>query len=119
MTELVMLYSLVEANGKTIKENNLERQHSVPMGALVEVKFDEWFGGGACWQVHARLWVVSQDRDCDGTPLYTLSRWRDAEFAMRVKDYHTGFAESSLQVVELTLRLAEGYDSLSWDAEAE
>jgi hypothetical protein len=111
----VMLHNLIEPNGKTIKENNLEKQHTIPIGALVEVKFDTWFGEGACWKVHARLWVVEHMRDCDGTPLYTLSRWNDAAFAKQVRDYHHGFPEYMLTVIEVTDRVRQGYGVLEWD----
>lgn len=50
----------------------MERLHSIPVDTLVEVQYDDWFGGGACAKTHARLWVVEQGRDCDGTPLYWL-----------------------------------------------
>ena len=48
-------------NRKTIKENNMALNHSIPVGALVEI------GSGA------RLFVRKHTRDCDGTPLYILS----------------------------------------------
>ena len=89
--ELVPFHRIVEANGKTIRENNLETIHRIPIGSLVEVKFNSWFSDGACWKVHARLWVVHHSRDCDGTPLYTLSRWKEYGFAISVKDCHGGF----------------------------
>lgn len=110
-----MMHDIVEKNGKTIKENNLKRKHSIPIGALVEAQWDEWFGDGACWKVHARLWVVSHNRDCDGTPLYSLSRWNNPEFALQVKQTHSGFAEESLSVVEITPDIRLGYDLLEWE----
>ena len=112
---IIFVHDIVEENGKTIKENNLAKHHNIPLGTLVEVKWDEWFGEGACWKVHARLWVVSHDRDCDGTPLYALSKWNDPEFAKQVKQTHNGFSEESLTPVETTTRLREGYDSLTWE----
>jgi hypothetical protein len=71
---------IVEENGKTIRENNLEKTHDIPIGTLVEVKYDEWYGDGACEKVHARLWVIGHSRDCDGTPLYNLSKYREPMF---------------------------------------
>lgn len=68
----VRLSDVVAENGKTIRENNLEKTHNIPIGTLVEVKHSEWHGDGACSLYHERLWVVSHDRDCDGTPLYSL-----------------------------------------------
>ncbi|QDH83510.1 hypothetical protein [Achromobacter phage Motura] len=56
--------------GASMREENFARQHTIPLGALVEIASldtgaDEYNG--------LRLRVVSHDRDCDGTPLYTLS----------------------------------------------
>jgi hypothetical protein len=109
-----MIHDIVEANGKTIKENNLAKPHNIPIGTLVEAKFDEWFGEGACWKVHARMWIVSHDRDCDGTPLYSISRWNDPEFAKQNRLLHSGFPEEWLTPIEITDRIREGYDTLDW-----
>ena len=32
--------------GKTYRQENLEKQHQIPIGTLVEVRFDDWFGAG-------------------------------------------------------------------------
>lgn len=77
---------IVQDNGKTIRENNLARSHNIPIGTLVEVKYDTWEGDGACLKVHARLWVISHDRDCDGTPLYSLSNMPFDKIQTCVKD---------------------------------
>ena len=105
MGGIIFLHDIVEANGKTIKENNLAKQHNIPCGSLVEVKFDSWFGEGACWKVHARLWVDAHTRDCDGTPLYTLR-----------SDYQrfNGFSEESLTPIEITDELIYGKGALEW-----
>ena len=58
---------IVEANGKTWKENNLEIKHNIPLGKLVEINWENGEYNGV------RLFVVSHGRDCDGTPLYGLS----------------------------------------------
>jgi len=115
----IMIHNLVNPEtGKTHKEENLERRHNIPLGTLVEVKFDNWFGDGACWKVHARLWVVAHTRDCDGTPLYSVSRWRDITGHARAS-YHIyhGFSEKSLTVVNVTDELALGYGALQWEDE--
>lgn len=87
---------IIEANGKTIRENNLEKQHNLCVGDLVEVKTSEWKGDGACLKIHARMFIVHCGRDCDGTPLYWLSptpkdRMEDivVEFPMDGKRYAT------------------------------
>lgn len=116
---LVCASDMVEKNGRTIRENNLEIRHNIPVGTLVEVKFSEWHGGGACERTEARLWVIGHGRDCDGTPLYCLSADRDAElyerpglYAKRVK---SGFSEESLKPIEVTDDLEYGHGALDWD----
>lgn len=126
---------ILEKNGKTIRENNLEIGHDVPLGTLVEVKRYLWYGEGACEKIHARLWVVSHDRDCDGTPLYSLSRYKEPMFVegklkIRGKDgwwikqesmlrivneVHSGFARDDLTIVQVTQELKNGEGSLYWD----
>lgn len=110
--ELIVFGDIVEANGKTIRENNMKLGHNIPIGSLVEVKYDEWHGDGACQVVHARLWIVAHSRDCDGSPLYCLSRWKDPEFAMAVKQLKCGFSEDCLTVVEVTPELIRGEGAL-------
>jgi hypothetical protein len=61
----IFIHDLIEENGKTIKENNLELKHNIPVGTLVEVINIEKYKG-------VRLYVVFHARDCDGTPLYCL-----------------------------------------------
>lgn len=56
---------IVEENGKTVKENNLEKVHKFPHGMLVELESGE------------RLYVCDHARDCDGTPLYGLCMLED------------------------------------------
>ena len=115
MPEFTFVHDLVESNGKTIRENNMERQHSLSVGTLVEVKYDEWHGDGACSKVHARLWIVKCGRDCDGTPLYWLSKWEDPQFALSVHQYVGGFSESLLTPVIITNELLDGYGALEWE----
>ena len=114
MKTFVMIHDLVNpATGKTIKEENLEKMHSIPIGTLVEVKWSEWYGGGACAKNHARLWVVKHTRDCDGTPLYMISQWRDPTFGIAL-DAHHGFGEESLIPIERTEAVLNGEDILKW-----
>lgn len=56
---------IVEENGKTVKENNLEKVHKFPHGMLVELESGE------------RLYVCDHTRDCDGEPLYGLCMLED------------------------------------------
>ena len=64
---------IMEENGKTIRENRSAMEHKYSVGTLVEIQFEEWESGGACSVGTARMWVVEQNRDCDGSPLYSLS----------------------------------------------
>ena len=62
---LILFSEIVEANGKTIRENNMEKGHNIPLQSLVETAEG------------LRLYVVMHGRDCDGTPLYWLSFQKD------------------------------------------
>lgn len=73
--QAILVSNIVEANGMTVKENNLLKEHGIAIGALVEVhgdSNDEESANGL------RLFVVEHARDCDGTPLYSLSFKRNA-----------------------------------------
>ena len=115
MNQFIMIHDLVNPKtGKTIKEENLGVQHGIPVGSLVEVEWHQWFGDGVCQWNKARLWVISHDRDCDGTPLYSISRWDDPTWAKKIGDWHRGFGEESLVVVVLTDAIKEGHDMPEW-----
>jgi len=72
MSNIIFVNDVVLEDGKTIKETNLQKQHSIALGSLVEIKSDDdlvycdSLGG-------LRLFVTDHMRDCDGTPLYALS----------------------------------------------
>lgn len=113
--EVIFVSDIVEANGKTVRENNMAIEHKIPLGTLVEVKYDTWFGGGACERVHARLWVVGHTRDCDGTPLYLLGQCRGEP------NHHTknGFGEESLTPIAVTKEIIDGEGALTWEEDGE
>lgn len=73
MTGYIIAHNIVEANGKTVRENNQAIAHALPLGALVEITTDCPMGEFCTIYKGARLFVVRYDRDCDGTPLYALS----------------------------------------------
>jgi hypothetical protein len=75
-TGFVNVADIVEKNGKTVRENNSERKHIIPIGSLVEILPDEDEEAGL------RLYVVGHSRDCDQTPLYNLSFRKDAQVEM-------------------------------------
>jgi hypothetical protein len=53
--------------GKTWKEKNLAENHTIKIGTLVEINYEEAENRGV------RLFVCGHTRDCDGTPLYSLT----------------------------------------------
>jgi len=75
---------------------------------LVETGFEEWFGEGACWAVHARLWVVGQSHDPFGAPLYSLSRYQQPRTTEQHAQTIMRIPEAQLTPVELTAELLEG-----------
>lgn len=74
----MMVSDIVEANGLTVKENNLAKTHDVPLGTLVEITYESEYDEPQEKMKGLRLFVVNHSRDCDGTPLYDLSFKRDA-----------------------------------------
>jgi hypothetical protein len=70
--QIVMVSDIVEGNGKTIRQNNMEKTHEIPLGALVEITSEDSIYEDDPTN-GLRLFVVNHSRDCDGTPLYDLS----------------------------------------------
>lgn len=69
MVHVVSLSDMVEPNGKTVRENNLERKHNIALYAKVQITTGINKG--------ITLFVQGHSRDCDGTPLYCLTHdWR-------------------------------------------
>jgi len=88
---VVMFGDIVEANGKTIRENNQERGHRYPLGDLVQLEYNSYFGGACGSATYAHLHVVAHTRDCDGSPLYMLAskppeEWEES-FGITVEEY--------------------------------
>lgn len=76
MPKIIKFSEIVEENGKTIKENNLEKKHKYPLGTIVEVEvsiIEDSAGAEVSLKGICKLFVVRHHRDCDGTPLYILS----------------------------------------------
>jgi hypothetical protein len=80
-----------DPEGRTYRQVNTEKQHAIPIGALVELE------GGA------RLFVVHHGRDCDMTPLYWLSTDQDDTEPRRPgflnHGWIGGYPEESLRVI--------------------
>ena len=116
---LIPIGDIVEGNGKTIRENNMCIKHNIPIGTLVELKWDKWHHGGACEKIHARLWVVKHARDCDGSPLYNLSYFKSLgplDF-IPPGSVECGFSEEMLKPIEVTKEIKIGEDVLDWTEE--
>ena len=91
--------------GKTYREENNAKSHNIPIGTLVEVDFDDSYLESP--KKGLRLFVVGHDRDCDGTPLYSLSfdkNWKSDMYGEQFKVFarwaiDTGYSEDCLKVV--------------------
>lgn len=99
---IIPISSIVEANGKTIRENNMEIQHQIPIGTLVDVTGFE--SGDEYHRI--RLYVIGHHRDCDGTPLYSLGPKGQSPFNAFVPTLFAGgvahgLPEHCLRVVEV------------------
>lgn len=106
--KIISVSDIVEKNGNTIRENNWERSHDVPLGTLVEVKYSHWLKDGACLRAEARLWVVSHDRDCDGTPLYSLADRPMNVLEIMVEDVCREITGEKVPVCEEKRRTSDG-----------
>lgn len=86
--EVVFVGDLVMEDGKTWKEKNMEIKHNIPLGSLVEINIEsdgdhdvdpDSLNG-------VRLFVCEHSRDCDGTPLYSLSHDKNASVDLKQMD---------------------------------
>ena len=92
--------------GLSWKEKNLRKEHNIPIGTLVEV--DEKENDNDIDYNHGgiRAFIAAHTRDCDGTPLYTLSLKcpENREELNYILEYHVGicggFNEESLKVIK-------------------
>lgn len=79
-------------SGKTYREENAEKAHSIPIGSLVELKSG------------VRLFVVYHGRDCDQTPLYYMAiDPEDIELESEIflnRKWSDGYPEESLRVIK-------------------
>lgn len=89
MPNIKMLHDFKDPSnpqGRSYKEVNSSKKHSIPIGTLVELKDG------------VRLWVVAHTRDCDQTPLYELCAYKEEQVnnSFRNPKWHGGYAEESL-----------------------
>lgn len=90
---------IIESNGKTWKQNNLELNHNIPLDTLVEIDCDYH----DCHRM--RMYVVDYQRDCDGEPCYGLGRKgqrrHHGEYEILINaSINDGWGEDSLKVIE-------------------
>lgn len=82
-----------DPQGRSYRQINTVKTHSIPIGSLVEIE-----------DTGVRMYIVAHDRDCDMTPLYYLSPYRDDTVREREGFRNTrwigGYPESALTVVE-------------------
>lgn len=69
---IMSAYDIVEANGRTWRENRLALKHNIPLKALVEVEVEKVFANDTAIKGIVQMYVIWHGRDCDGTPLYWL-----------------------------------------------
>jgi len=69
-----------DPQGRTYRQINAEKQHNIPIGALVEV-----IDSGE------RLFVMKHTRDCDQTPLYSIGMKGSDDWK-----WNHGYSEESL-----------------------
>ena len=96
MSYLINIADLRDPNdpqGRSYRQVNAERQHQIPIGALVEVV-----------STGVRLFVVYHSRDCDQTPLYSLCHDAGDTELERTDFYNrkwaNGYPEESLKVIQ-------------------
>ena len=105
MTNFVFVPDIVEANGKTVRQNNLEIAHTIPLKTFVEIDCD-------CSESHGcRGYVVDYERDCDGSPLYGISF--DPTDADHIANMRRGVDEK-LDQAEAWLKLARSRVNGGW-----
>ena len=106
MPYLVNIADLLDPDdpqGRSYRQVNAEKQHQIPIGALVEIvsvdENDDHESNGV------RLFVVFHGRDCDQTPLYSLCHDPKDTIAERQDFYNrtwiNGYGEESLEVIRL------------------
>lgn len=66
------LHDIVQNNGKTIKQNNMEIKHNIPIGKKVYIESKEYNYSFGFRLFRGIVEIYSHDRDCDGTPLYSV-----------------------------------------------
>lgn len=93
MKNIISIHDLPsDIHGKTWKEKNLERIHVIPLWSLVEISNG------------VRLFVCKHARDCDGTPLYSLTLYGKEKYEQIEDHYYmrasvNGYDELSIKLI--------------------
>jgi len=75
-----------DAQGRTYRQINNATVHKHGIGVLVQLESG------------VRLFIAEQTRDCDGTPLYTLtSEHRDDGYPLNTLFWKRGFSEEMMK----------------------
>lgn len=89
-----------DPEGRTYREINNAKEHSIPVGALVEIGDEEYPSKSDGVQ----LFVVCLSRDCDGTPLYYLAAdpddKKEKQPGFKNTGWRGGYDETSLTLIE-------------------
>ena len=90
MIDCIVVHDLKEANGKSIKENNMAKKHTYEVGQLVELP-------DGC-----RLYIAQLTRDVDGTRLYSVSPFKENTDYCHIDSlkWLHGYSEESLRPVK-------------------
>jgi hypothetical protein len=86
MPQMINIADLDSGDGRSYHEVNNAKKHSLELGQLVEL------------DTGARLFIAGHARDCDGTPLYSLTPEDDYESENKMKWIH-GYGEESIKAV--------------------
>lgn len=116
---IINVADVVEPNGKTVRENNRSIPHEFPIGALVEISTNCPIGQFGSNYNGVRLFVVGHARDCDGSPLYSLSfdpnACKELEDAQKIFDENTDSKFHSL--FAMSVGEAKGSVTKGWGPE--
>jgi hypothetical protein len=118
---VTLVSGVKEMNGKTIRQNNLERRHTLPLDTLVELDLVVSYANGTTTEGRVQMYVFSHDRDCDGTPLYGLATWPWSKIlachddALTLEQAHAKFQNDRMWAATLDgffrLKYVSGYDA--------
>lgn len=111
--KIIMYSELKEENGKTIRENNMEKDFEIPINTLVEVKVSNDIDSGSSGiSGVVRAFVVQHHRDCDGEPLYRLDFYKSNHIEERVRILFTAKEDACEEEIQEAIKRAEIHGEL-------